>query len=154
MTRQKLSESEFARLIRVAPLVAIDAILRDSDNKVLLMLRNDEPARNCYFVPDGRILKDETISVAFERIVKSETGCDASFDSARLIGAYDHFYSTNRFQQEGYGTHYVVLAYEVALNGGARIELDAHQAAYEWLDETELKNRPDVHPHVKAYFRG
>ena len=147
-----MNDDEFSRLIRNAPLVAVDVVLRDRNGNVLLMLRNDEPARNWYFVPGGRIRKNETIRAAFERIVKSETGCDAAFDVARLIGVYDHIYSTNRFEQEGYGTHYVVLAYELVLNQGARIELDPHHTAYEWLDEADLKRRPDVHPNVKAYF--
>ena len=105
----KLADELFAQLVRIAPLVAIDVVVRDNNARVLVARRNDEPARNYYFVPGGRILKNETLRHAFERILKSEIGYDAEFEAARLIGAYDHIYPNNRFGHAGYGTHYVIL---------------------------------------------
>jgi colanic acid biosynthesis protein WcaH len=153
-THGKLDDELFAKLIQIAPLVAIDIVVRDSEGKVLLARRRDEPAKNSYFVPGGRIWKNETLRSAFERILKSEIGYDAKLDSARLIGAYDHIYPNNRFGQSGYGTHYVVLAYELVLQGNISIDLDANHASYQWLDEASLMRMPDVHPFVKAYFQG
>jgi colanic acid biosynthesis protein WcaH len=149
---QKLDDREFAQLIRVAPLVSIDIILRDKNGNVLLALRADEPAGNYFFVPGGRIFKNETIKAAFERIVRTEVGCQLKFEAARLRGVYEHFYANNRFEQEGYGTHYVVLAYEAALVGNADIKLDSSQRDYKWFDEKDIRARSDVHDYVKGYF--
>jgi len=44
---------------------------------LLVGLRTNEPAKNYYFVPGGVIRKNETIELAFERILKAETGCRA-----------------------------------------------------------------------------
>jgi colanic acid biosynthesis protein WcaH len=149
----RLADDEFARLIRIAPLVAIDIVVISRKGQVLLALRRKEPAKNCYFVPGGRILKNETISSAFERIARSETGLDAQFEAARLIGVYDHIYSTNLHEVAGYGTHYVVLAHELILKEDVKIKLDEHHATYKWVDVDALIAMSDVHPYVKAYFR-
>jgi colanic acid biosynthesis protein WcaH len=48
-----LSPDEFAQLVRIAPLVSIDVIVRDGQGSVLLGRRNFEPAKGSYFVPVG-----------------------------------------------------------------------------------------------------
>jgi 8-oxo-dGTP pyrophosphatase MutT (NUDIX family) len=86
MTRSDvLNEEEFGRIVRCAPLVSIDLIIRDPERKVLLGLRNHEPAKGYYFVPGGRIRKGELLEEAFSRILAAETGCRADFESARSI---------------------------------------------------------------------
>ena len=106
-------DDEFAQIVRLAPLVSLDLIIRDAKQNVLVALRTNEPAKGVYFVPGGRIRKDETIENAFTRILENETGCRASFADARFLGVFQHFHPTNRHGFSGYGTHYIVLAYEV-----------------------------------------
>src|SRR5712691_12552854 len=92
-----LDDQEFATIVRLAPLVSIDLIIRDSNRNVLVGVRNNEPAKNFYFVPGGRVRKDETLETAFARIVAAETGFDADFKHARFLGVYQHMYPSNRF---------------------------------------------------------
>jgi hypothetical protein len=54
-------EDEFAHVVRLAPLVSIDLVIRDNEQKVLVALRTNEPAKGVYFVPGGCILKNEAI---------------------------------------------------------------------------------------------
>jgi len=52
MTAPRLpNDSDFARIVRHAPLVSIDVLLKDPEEYVLLGLRVNEPARGKYFVP-------------------------------------------------------------------------------------------------------
>jgi GDP-mannose mannosyl hydrolase len=150
----KLPEQEFSRVIRHTPLVCIDLVIRDSTHNVLVGLRRNEPAKGYYFVPGGRIRKNETLEAAFSRIVIAETGLDISFGEARLLGVFEHIYSTNRFGDAGYGTHCVALAYQIALTERPVIKLDDQHDSSKWLDEEELKAAADVHPYAKAYFGG
>jgi colanic acid biosynthesis protein WcaH len=147
-----LTEDEFAQVVHLAPLVAIDLIIRDNEQKVLLAMRTNEPAKDFYFVPGGCIFKNETIEAAFTRILQSETGCSANFADARFLGVYQHFYSTNRFGSSNTGTHYVVLGYEVLFDQRPGIVLDNQHSNYKWMDEVELRFRNDVHKNTKAYF--
>jgi GDP-mannose mannosyl hydrolase len=150
---EDLTPEQFSFVVRHAPLVSIDLVIRDPDGCVLVAWRNNEPARNCWFVPGGRIRKNERIADAFARIVTAETGLAVAFAAARLLGAYEHVYPTNRFGEPGYGTHYVVLAYEVALAVRPEISLDDQHGSCAWMAEAALMAAPDVHANVKAYFR-
>jgi colanic acid biosynthesis protein WcaH len=151
-TIAKLNDDEFAQLIRIAPLVSIDIICVDADYRVLLLKRKDKPAKNCYFVPGGRILKNEAIGEAFERILNSETGLNEKFEAAQLVGANDHMHKTNRYGHNGYGTHYVVLAYEIRFPEKQRMKVDEHHSSYIWVSPEKLVRMVDVHKYVKQYF--
>jgi colanic acid biosynthesis protein WcaH len=147
-----LNDEEFSKIVRFAPLVSIDLIIRDPDRKVLVGVRNNEPAKNFYFVPGGRIRKDEKLEKAFARILTAETGCSVDFNEARFLGVYQHMYPNNRFDHSGYGTHYVVLAYELNLSRRPAIVLDSQHCIANWMDEAELRAAPNVHRYTKAYF--
>jgi len=149
-----LRDEAFAHVIRAAPLVSIDLIIRDANENVLLALRTNEPAKGTYFVPGGCIRKDETIENAFVRILAAETGCRASFAKARFLGVFEHFYATNRYGLSGYGTHYIVLAYELRFDGRPIIVLDGQHSTHRWMSEAELKAATDVHDNTKAFFCG
>src|SRR5204863_7326182 len=111
-----LDIADLAEVTRNAPIVSVDIIVRNRENKVLLMLRNDEPAKGTFFVPGGRICKHEPMEAAFERVVLREIGRPLRFAAARFRGIYQHFYTANRFGEPGSGTHYVVLAHEISMD--------------------------------------
>jgi colanic acid biosynthesis protein WcaH len=148
-----ISDNEFACIVRCAPLLSIDLIIRDADRRVLVGLRTNEPAKNYYFVPGGVVRKNETIELAFARILRAETGCRANHGEARFLGAFQHFYSTNRFGDPAYGTHYVVLAYELQLDHRPAIVLDAQHSESKWMAVSDLLAASNVHENTKAYFR-
>ena len=74
-----LSEEEFGKIVRCVPLISSDLIIRDPERKVLLGLRNHEPAKGYYFVPGGRIRKGELLEEAFLRILAAENGLSRQF---------------------------------------------------------------------------
>lgn len=116
-----LPHDQLRNVVRLAPLAAIDLVIRNPRGDILLGLRNNEPAKGCYFVPGGMILKNERLRDAFARILKNETNFTAAIEDARLLGAYEHFYPNNRFGEAGYGTHYVVLGYELGIDDTAAL---------------------------------
>ena len=64
-----LSHEDLAAVVAKAPLVSLDLIIENSSGKILVGMRNNEPARGFFFIPGGRILKNERVADAFERIV-------------------------------------------------------------------------------------
>ena len=95
MPAPQLNATELRNVVRQAPLVSIDLVVRDANNRVLLGLRTNEPAKGSYFVPDGRILKDERLNNAFARILKAETSFVIPIAESHFIGVYEHFYETD-----------------------------------------------------------
>jgi len=148
-----MAPAEFAQVVRLTPLVSIDLILRDSEGKVLVGLRTNEPAKGIWFVPGGRIEKDERLADAFARILSVETGLSLPMTQSRLLGVYEHLYDANRFEAPVYGTHYVVIARELRLDRRPDIKTDDQHSAMRWMRPDEILAAPDVHENTKAYFR-
>ena len=149
---QWLQPADFNSIVRLTPLVAIDLIVRSPDGRVLVGRRNNEPAKGRFFVPGGRITKNETLAAAFRRISLVELGMEKTMEQARFLGVYEHFYATNNLEQPGFGTHYVTLAYEVTTPMQAASLPKEQHAEYRWQTEAELLRCPEVHENTKAYF--
>ena len=149
-----LDAQDFERVVRCTPLVSIDIIVRSKDGRVLLGRRKNEPARNRFFVPGGRITKNESLEAAFRRISVAELGARMELAQARFIGVYEHIYKENAFEKVGFGTHYIVLAYELTLSEAPASLPPQQHDDYVWKLEREILASPDVHEHTKAYFTG
>lgn len=150
---QWIAPEEFANVIRLTPLVAIDLIVRSPEGRVLVGRRTNEPAKGLLFVPGSRISKNEKLAAAFNRITQEELGRRVGIEQARLVGVYEHLYPTNRFERPGFGTHYIVLAHELRLGlDPAELPRDQH-AEYLWLTPEEVLASPEVHENTKAYFK-
>ncbi|MGZ5044548.1 MAG: NUDIX domain-containing protein, partial [Methylobacter sp.] len=63
-----IEDDEFIKVVKNAPLVSLDLVIRSGNNKLLMGMRVNEPAAGSWFVPGGRIRKDESIEDAFLRI--------------------------------------------------------------------------------------
>lgn len=145
-----LNAELFSGVIKSAPLISIDLIVKNKEEKILLGKRVNEPAQGFWFVPGGRIFKDEKMSEAFSRICVSELNIDLSINEAKFHGTYEHFYKNNVFNDD-FSTHYVVLAYEITLNDELDLPTDQH-SDYLWLDIEIAIDRDDVHQYTKNYF--
>ena len=130
MPAPQLNATDLRNVVRQTPLVSLDLVIRDTSNKILLGLRTNEPAKGSYFVPGGRILKDERLNDAFVRILKAETSLLIPIAEARFIGVYEHFYEVNFFNEPGFGTHYVVLAYGLQIGSTSKLRADAQHSEY------------------------
>lgn len=148
-----LAPDDFAHVVRLTPLVAIDLIVRRPDGRVLVGRRKHEPARGTWFVPGGRITKNETMAAAFRRLTREELGAEHQIARARFLGAYEHFYRTNRLRRPGFGTHYITLGYELKLSLPNATLPQAQHDEYAWMTPAQLLRAPDVHANTKRYLR-
>jgi colanic acid biosynthesis protein WcaH len=148
-----LTPEQFRFIVQNAPLVSIDLLITDPAGCVLLGLRNNEPAKGNWFVPGGIIFKGERLETAFQRILRAETGLPARMSDATHLGLFEHFYDANRLCEPGYGTHYVVNAFRLAVRERPMIEADGQHSEMRWMSPGDILDASDVHPHSKAYFR-
>lgn len=146
-----LDNNLFRQVVDAAPLVSIDLIVKNEKGEVLLGQRLNRPAKGDWFVPGGRIHKGESLAKAFLRLTQEELGQALPIAQARLLGAYDHFYSDSVFG-EAPSTHYVALGHEVFVKSLSELPNEQH-CAYQWVAVDELLSRSDVHPHTKLYFQ-
>jgi len=68
-----IPEKLYHQIIEHMPIICVDGIII-KDGEILLLLRGNEPEKNNWWFPGGRLLKNEDLHTAVIRKVKEETG--------------------------------------------------------------------------------
>jgi len=157
MSLPPLSIADFSAACAALPLVSIDLVLTNTQGELLLGLRNNAPARGCWFTPGGRIRKNEPQADARLRVAHDELGLPAAvMDRAIPMGSWDHFYPDSAFDPQ-VSTHYVNLPLWLALTQGEEQQLrlpqgDGEQhARWQWLALDQAAVDASVHAYVQVY---
>ncbi|MFT2090326.1 GDP-mannose mannosyl hydrolase [Paraglaciecola sp. 2405UD69-4] len=146
-----LSQKTFSTVIENAPLVSLDLVVENEAEQVLLGQRLNKPAKGSWFVPGGRVLKNESLSSAFKRLTFVELGEAFDIQNADLLGAYDHFYSDNVFGSN-FSTHYVAIGYKFRVNKIlTKLPQGVQHGGYRWCDIDSLLQDESVHSYTKNY---
>lgn len=146
-----LSQEDFATVVRSTPLISIDLIVENADGEFLLGKRTNRPAQGFWFVPGGRVQKDEPLAEAFERLTLGELGVRLPLAAGEFYGVWQHFYDDN-FSGADFSTHYIVLGFRLKVNQADLALPDAQHEAYRWLTPEALLASENVHDNSRAYF--
>lgn len=137
--------------------MAVDLVIVRGGNEVLLGLRNNRPAQGFWFVPGGRILKNETIQTALLRIADKEFGLGDSLVNGNLKlsfhGAYEHMYEGCFAGDIGISTHYMELAHKVDVSANFALPMaDDLHSELQWWPIKEALASNQVHQYIKNYL--
>jgi len=146
-----LSKDKFREVIKNTPLFSIDLVIVNNKNEILLGLRNNAPAQGFWFVPGGRVYKDELLEKGFERICSSEIGVAKSLKDTEFLGIYEHIYENNFFDSS-FSTHYIVMGLKLKLDLMTSELSKEQHLKYKWWKQDELMASEDVHQNTKNYF--
>jgi len=141
-------------LVRGLPLVSVDLVLVRGGTEILLGLRTNRPAQGSWFVPGGRILKDEPRADALKRVAARELGiADVAGLKPQLLGVFEHFYPDCFAGDIGVSTHYVVIAHRIDVPLGFEVPgCDNQHAELRWWPIAEAAANTDVHRYTRDYL--
>ncbi|MCK5617080.1 NUDIX domain-containing protein [Candidatus Pacearchaeota archaeon] len=146
----KLSDEDFLKVVKLTPLISIDLIVRDPNGKILMGKRKNQPARESWFVPGGRIRKDECFDKALTRIGREELDAEVTRSDVCFMGIFDHPYTENFANIDGISTQYIVLAHECYIDDLDFDNLPKKQHSdWKWFCKSQSG---DVHGNSAAYF--
>lgn len=149
-----LPDQVFKTVIQSTPLISIDLVVRNEKNEVLLGKRLNAPAKGFWFVPGGRIQKNETLDNAFKRLINEELGLNLDIKrlETKFLGIYEHFYDENVFD-ELISTHYIVLGYELKINENFLQHTPKLQHKdFIFISDQKLIANESVHLYTKKFF--
>jgi len=142
----------FNAVIKSAPLVSIDLCLV-FEGEILLGKRNNEPLRDQWFTPGGRIQKNESWQAALRRIALSELGlCVEDVSTFELMGIWDHFYKNSYLDQE-MSTHYVNLPHFTRLELKPKLLMDEQHRELAWFNLGSVASDELFNIHMRNYAR-
>ncbi|MEX3019872.1 GDP-mannose mannosyl hydrolase [Kluyvera sp. STS39-E] len=147
-----LSQQAFATVVQSTPLISIDLIVENAQGEILLGLRNNRPAQGFWFVPGGRVQKDESLAEAFARLTEAELGLRLPMTAGHFHGVWQHFYDDN-FSGKDFSTHYIVLGFRLQVDADTLALPVAQHNEYRWLSPQALLAADNVHDNSRAYFR-
>lgn len=146
-----LDNKTFETVIDSTPLISLDLVVKNQQGQALLGFRTNRPAQDYWFVPGGRIQKNESMKTAFTRLCENELGLTCTIEQAKCLGPFEHFYDDSVFGDH-VSTHYVVLGYEIVVDE-SQLSLPTEQhSQYQWFDVNALLTQDNVHQHSKWYF--
>ena len=146
-----LRQEDFATVVRATPLISIDLIVENANGEFLLGKRTNRPAQGFWFVPGGRVQKDEPLAEAFERLTLAELAIRLPLAAGEFYGVWQHFYDDN-FSGTDFSTHYIVLGFRLKVNQADLALPDTQHEDYRWLTPEALIAEENVHDNSRAYF--
>jgi len=144
MTDRPIPEETWHDIVAHVPIVSVDLVVRH-EGGVVLGKRENPPGRGEWFVPGGRVRKDERLDAAVHRVARQELGIDVRIE--RRLGTYEHLWDESEFDDVA-TKHYLANGVVVRSKGG-RLAPDDQHADLRIFDPPI----PDVHPYVEAYLR-
>ena len=145
-----LDSKIFKVVIENTPLVSIDLCLV-CRGQLLLGKRKNEPLKDQWFTPGGRIHKNESWQAALKRIALTELGLlVANLAHFELMGVWDHFYP-NSVIDEKISTHYINLPHFTVLQSKPSISGDTQHHNFGWFDLDEVVRDEFFHQYVRNY---
>lgn len=150
---QILELNRFEELVRTAPLISVDFIILNEQNEVLLGYRNNNPAKGYYFIPGGRIRKDEKISDALARVSLKELEYSIPIEDLKPVGIFEQFYETNYFETQDISTHYISMPYQLKYYWNKPLIHDQQHEQFMFFSLSEAQVNPLVHPYTKQILK-
>lgn len=138
---QKIPAEEYMKMVENLPIVCIDIVLTDG-KRALLVKRSEEPAKGLWWLPGGRLLKNERLEERAVRKAKEETGIDAKV--VRRIGVYETFFDIHSIGKVKGGYHTVNIGFLLTAKN-SDVELDETSSSFRWIESIE----EGLDPYVK-----
>jgi len=147
MENQRIPDKQYKQILEHIAIPCVD-IVACHNGKVLLVKRTNEPAKDLWWVPGGRINKRETVEQAALRKLKQETGLTGKIE--KKVGFYDTIFDKGPFPDLKTGIHTVNVVFLVSiLEENPEINLDRTSEEYKWVDKIE----EDYHPYIKQILK-
>ncbi|MFB6284784.1 MAG: NUDIX domain-containing protein [Halobacteria archaeon] len=141
----RVNEELWSDIVGNVPVVSVDLIAVDDRSRFLLGLRESNVAQDTWFVPGGRIYKNELLRDTVDRIADEEVGLDV--EVIERIGAYQHFYDESDVGASS-GKHYVAIGYVVSPVGDDEPVTDDQHSELRWFE----KPPEATHPYTMKYL--
>lgn len=109
--KQGLPDAVFDLITRLTPMVNVDLLLKDSENRTLLTWREDRFYGPVWHIPGGIIRFKETAAQRINKVAETELGTTLEFNETPL--------AVTEMMNQGRDTrgHFISLLYECRLTG-------------------------------------
>lgn len=143
MKKDFIPQDLYKKIISLIPICCVDLVIKKG-NSFLLVKRLENPAKNKWWVPGGRILFNETIIGAVKRKLKEEVGIHIK-DSLRVesLGVKEIGFKKGKYHQPVYSIVHIFLV-ELLKREEINIKMDATMSSYKWFNAIQSNFDPYI----------
>lgn len=137
-----IEETLYQEILAKMPIPCVDLIIENSKGEILMLKRNNEPAKNQWWTPGGRVLLGETLREAALRKAQEEAGL--SLKNLRKWTAYDIILPLpdNKIS-------HAVSTFFVAQADSLEVNLDTQSEDFDWQSPEKWLNLLNFNPILK-----
>src|SRR3989339_1730756 len=103
-----IEEKLYKKIQEVLPICCVDVVILNKNKEFLLLKRKNEPAKDQWWVPGGRIKKGEKTEKAVLRKVKEETGLNIKIK--KMLGVKETIFKKGFFGNSVHTLNIIFLA--------------------------------------------
>ncbi|MFH0808039.1 MAG: NUDIX domain-containing protein [archaeon] len=137
----EIPEEKYKEILELMPIACVDLVIFYC-GKIFLAKRINEPVKGQWFLPGGRIMKNEKLNDVVMRKAKEETGLDVKIIKPLMFD--ETMFNESSMKGVVSGVHTVNLVYLVEAKNN-KVKLDAQNSEYKWIDIID----ENWHPYVK-----
>lgn len=142
MNTEFIPQDLYDNIIDLIPIVCVDGVIQ-KENGVLLLLRDNEPEKNKWWFPGGRLLKGEKLEEGIVRKVKEETGL-----ICEVIDMIDITQTDFNTGPNGIPVHTINVCFTLKIKNG-KLSLNNEHKKWGWF----MKAPEDSHVVIKDIFK-
>ena len=120
-------------ILDLMPIICVDAVVL-SNKGVLFLKRRNEPAKNEWWFPGGRLQKNERLEVAVVRKIQEE--CNIKVNLEKFLGVSQTIFETGMYNIQ---THTVNFTFLLTTDD-TDIQIDKDHESYIWSFEFNKLN--------------
>jgi colanic acid biosynthesis protein WcaH len=143
----RIPEANYRKIQAAMPIPCVDLLVSNSLDEILLLRRNNEPCKDQWWFPGGRVLIGETRETAARRKLLEECGLAPSDISE--IGTYDVILP---LPSQTAPSHAISTLFSVTVIGSPNVVVDAQSKNFAWMKPDAWLQRT-LHPFVEEHLR-
>ena len=137
-----IPNDKYKEILDSMPICCADIIIH-YNNKVLLVKRKNHASKGEWWIPGGRVLKNEKLKDAALRKIKQETGL-SNFELKEETTVHEYFSKDGIFPDLKTGTHNIGVIFIASIKDNQEIKLDNQGSEFKWIDKIEEDLSPEI----------
>lgn len=146
MKKKFIPEKLYKKIVNSIPICCIDLVIK-TDNSFLLVKRLENPAKNKWWFPGGRVLFNESLKSAVKRKLKEELNI-RKIQGIKFLGVEETRFRKGRFNRPVYTINNVFLI-KLSKKECSNIRPDQTIAGYRWFNSFQK----GFHPYIKKFLK-